>query len=493
MSCIDLVLASNRLVEFIEKFEIDSEKKFSPIRPISKKKSITSDHFPILITFSNVFCSKRPKCATETFTIWNTNREGGWSRYKELTDDDMSLVGTLQKDNISGESTTDSMNKIQKKLTRIKYSAFGKVKVKRKKNIGNNVTSNKEDPEEINNELLKMQRIEVEKEFRKIADIRNNKGKTAAIFNTMKKIRGDKKSTAELVAMKNPDNDDFIFNPDVLKSVSLDYCSNLLQNSECDPDFKREIYIENLVHYLRMCEDDIEPCELTKDDYLARLGQVAKKHEDKYKFILKSGQGFQNCIFDLFENVWNSEQKPQQWRNTIVIQLFKGKGSINEFTTQRYIHTKEETPKLFEGLVVDKSKDKIISKCSKFQIGGMPHHRSQENLFSIKSMIALYSKLNLPLFLQIYDISKYFDKEILKDAMDTLYRCGVQGKLYRLWYTLYKDSQIKVKTATGMTAVRSMGENVTRGSIGGAILSSAKLDKTLQVYFSGSVCGASYG
>ena len=29
-------------------------------------------------------------------------------------------------------------------------------------------------------------------------------------------------------------------------------------------------------------------------------------------------------------------------------------------------------PKLFEGMVVDKSKDKIVKKCSKFQIGGVP-------------------------------------------------------------------------------------------------------------------------
>ena len=106
-------------------------------------------------------------------------------------------------------------------------------------------------------------------------------------------------------------------------------------------------------------------------------------------------------------------------------------------------------------------------------------------------MMALYSKLNMPLFLQIYDISKYFDKEILKDAKDTLYRCGVQGKLYHLWYTLYKDSQIKVKTAAGMTAVRGTGENVTQGSVGGAILSSANLDKTLRVYFGGSDCEVS--
>ena len=52
-----------------------------------------------------------------------------------------------------------------------------------------------------------------------------------------------------------------------------------------------------------MREDDIEPCELNKDYYLAKLGKVSKKQGEKYKFSLKSGQGFKNCIFDLFIKV----------------------------------------------------------------------------------------------------------------------------------------------------------------------------------------------
>ena len=58
---------------------------------------------------------------------------------------------------------------------------------------------------------------------------------------------------------------------------------------------------------------------------------------------------------------------------------------------------------------------------------------------------------------------------------------------------MYKDSQIRVKTASGMTEQKATGENVTQGSIGGAILSSANLDKTLCSYFSGSDCEISYG
>ena len=54
--------------------------------------------------------------------------------------------------------------------------------------------------------------------------------------------------------------------------------------------------------------------------------------------------------------------------------------------------------------------------------------------------------------------------------MDTLFSYSVQGKLYRLWYELYRDAQIKVKTGAGMTAVEATVENVAQGSIGGALL-----------------------
>ena len=115
---------------------------------------------------------------------------------------------------------------------------------------------------------------------------------------------------------------------------------------------------------------------------------------------------------------------------------------------------------------MDKSKPMMTKHCSKFQIGGVPGHRPQEDLFSIKSVISLYKYLSIPLFLQLLDISKYFDKENLRDAMDTLHEAGVTGKLYRLSYILNKDTQIRVKTSVGITETAATGENLAQGSIG---------------------------
>ena len=168
------------------------------------------------------------------------------------------------------------------------------------------------------------------------------------------------------------------------------------------------------------------------------------------------------------------------------MQLYKGKGDFCDYNNQRNIHTKEDQPKLFEGIVVDRSKPKMVKHCSKFQIGGIPGHRPQEHLFVIKSVIGLYLYLNIPLLLQLWDVSKYFDKEVLRDAMDTLHDAGIRGKLYRLWFMLNNDTQIRVKTGFGLTELTATGENVAQGSIGGALLSSLNLSKTICSYFSGA-------
>ena len=80
-----------------------------------------------------------------------------------------------------------------------------------------------------------------------------------------------------------------------------------------------------------------------------------------------------------------------------------------------------------------------------------------------------YEQLKTPLILQLYDISKFFDKENLQDGLNTLYNCGINGKLYRLIYELNRKTILKVKTCVGLSDPVKLGENITQGSIGGAL------------------------
>ena len=75
--------------------------------------------------------------------------------------------------------------------------------------------------------------------------------------------------------------------------------------------------------------------------------------------------------------------------------MYKGKGDATDLNNQRNIHVKSYLPKAFETGVVNKSKTKIVEKCSKFQIGALPGHRPQEHLFVLKSTISLYTYLDI--------------------------------------------------------------------------------------------------
>ena len=63
-------------------------------------------------------------------------------------------------------------------------------------------------------------------------------------------------------------------------------------------------------------------------------------------------------------------------------------------------------------------------------------HRPQENLFVIKSLMELSEKYNEILILQLIDIEKYFDKEVLVDVLDSAHSNNIGPKEYKLLYKL---------------------------------------------------------
>ena len=341
--------------------------------------------------------------------------------------------------------------------------------------------------------LIQKQRCEYEKKLIALKTLKTTKGKSAAVFNLKAKILGGKKDKQEAVVIEDPNTKELLFEPDKIKETSLNYLKDLLKNREPKDDYKNDIEIINIMHQVRMEEKIDEDEKFTEKDFGDLLKHLQKNNKSKYKFILKSGFSYQKCLYKLFKMVWENETKPRQWDNTVAHQLYKGVGVKSNLSHYRFIHTKNENPKAFEHIVISKAKPKIVDGCTKFQIGAIPKHQSQEHLFTLKSVMAWYEKLKIPFIVQLYDISKFVDRENLKDGLNALYNCGVNGKLYRLIYELNRKTCLKVKTGVGMSDSTVLGENITQGSIGGALISTVNLDYTVNLHFKKSEHEISYG
>ena len=88
---------------------------------------------------------------------------------------------------------------------------------------------------------------------------------------------------------------------------------------------------------------------------------------------------------------------------------------------------KEDIPKYFGHMVTTAIKPLVFENMSEFQIGGVPGHRAQEHLFTVKSVLALAEKNNAAMAIQVLDLSKYFDSESLLDCLNEIYRAEVKG------------------------------------------------------------------
>ena len=116
------------------------------------------------------------------------------------------------------------------------------------------------------------------------------------------------------------------------------------------------------------------------------------------------------------------EEFPISFQETTLHMIFKGgkKGKRENLSDNRFIHSKSWWPRTVEGLtVLGGLKEPLISNSSIYQIGGQPGHRSEELVFSVRSLIARQRQQGKLTILQTSDISKFFDKEMVEDALLT--------------------------------------------------------------------------
>ena len=409
-SCLDLVIVSKGLVDFIVELVIDNERKFTPHRVVKGKKLTYTDHFSMHFKLKGMPLRNLTMKTKTSEVIWNSNKPGGWKKYKDMTERNSELDDIVER--AQDLTTNDLMKKIGNVSTKIKFKCFGKVKNSRgmdadkelnllysKKLKANEIDEIEKVDDEIAEKLLKLQREQYEKKLEYLKDIKKDKGKSAAIFKLKEKIVGAKKEGTESVSMNDPETGQMICDHEQLKQASIDYLSNLLKNREPKEDYREHFETLRILHDSRMNEELENDEELTKEDFQNMLKKLKRKKAAKYKFLLNGGESYQNAIFCLYKKVWESEEKPRVWEYTECTMLFKGKGSKSEFSNQRFIHSKDEIPKSFETLVIEKVKPKIMKKCSKFQIGGLPGHQAAEHLFTLKSIISLFSSQGKPLVL----------------------------------------------------------------------------------------------
>ena len=100
-SCLDLFVVSRQLLPYVSSLKIDSDRCMAVSRAVKigqKYEQVFSDHYTCLLTFQGLPKGKEGK--TTKKVLWNLAKEGGWEKYRILTEQySHSLKRAIEKEN----------------------------------------------------------------------------------------------------------------------------------------------------------------------------------------------------------------------------------------------------------------------------------------------------------------------------------------------------------------------------------------------------------
>ena len=268
----------------------------------------------------------------------------------------------------------------------------------------------------------------------------------------------------------------------------------MLRNRKPDPEVENMVNMKMLINDEKMKHTKEESFEISEDDFKVVCKKFDSKQTKSYDFLLKAGEEYKKVVYKLCRRMISEEEFPSLFRKTLLNMIWKQKGPSEILKNNRFIHLKEHyMPRTVEALVVNKMKDDILDKSTIYQVGGQPGHSTDEHIFSIKSLMDMLMMTNSGMIFMLVDLVSFFDRENIYDVMGTLYDAGVNKKAARLWFKLNEETEIKVKTSSGMTNTATVGNVIGQGTAGAALVSQLNLDHGLHSYFGGSSDEIYYG
>ena len=359
------------------------------------------------------------------------------------------------------ENVEDVIGKLEWIENKIKFQAFGKCSIKKKTTVGDNKLQT---PINATNQLEEQTR-RVDKEIVKLKE--TGQSKANQIFKIAKFASG--KGASKANAVRHPISGKLIVSQEEISEVSIEFCQTVLEKNEPNEAYKDMVAMKEEIHKSRMINDLDTGFKADKDVFKTVLEKLKKKNiKRSYDFLLKGSDKYKDTIFSLIRMIIEGEAIPTGFRDRNLHQIWKKKPGTKkeDLNANRYIHCKEWLPRTVEAMTVREMDPKIQKATSIIQIGGKPGHRPQEHIFSVKLIIARNIMQKKIIILVCYDISGFFDKEVLSDVMSELYSIGVDPRAYRLLHGLIESTRVRVRTGCSYSELGKVGDILGQGSGG---------------------------
>ena len=147
----------------------------------------------------------------------------------------------------------------------------------------------------------------------------------------------------------------------------------------------------------------------------------------------------------LYNRTMESERMPDEWRDSILIPIFKNKGNVQSCSNYRGIKLISHTMKLWERVVERGLRSELTF--SKQQYCFMPGESTTDALFALRVLMEKYREGQKELHCVFVDLEKAYDKVPREEVWYCMRKSGLAEKYVRIVQYMYDDSITAVRCA----------------------------------------------
>ena len=481
-SVIDYVIMTKQISDLTKMVYIDE----AGLHKLKGKEE--TDHNTITVEVELPTATKLTKAK-----ITNLKDAEGWKQFNQIVEGkfknqppkDYDEYEKVIKDTIKNSFKTITVNR---GIYKYKKSELGKKLKKEKKNARKNFeNAPPEDKYEELQKYLKSQhelRKELENSERERVEQRMNKiiQEGGAGSDHFWKIR--KKILAQ---GKNDDYDLIteegipVTNPEESKEYIANFYENLYKAREGTPEYEEWTnHIKNKVQETAQSELSDEPDFTTEEIKKAvkslKRGKTNGPDEIPNEIFIESSPTTLEIHKTIMNNVMQSIDIPQQWKEGNLKRLFKGKGLKGKCSNERGITLASNVGKMFERLVNNRMVPEV--DMTDAQAGGIKGRATVDHILILKEMANITKKARQQLTLVYLDVTKAYDKAWLDAIMYVLHERGLKSKLWTLVKELNSNLLTTVQTKHGPTRKIKITDSIRQGGVLSVTMYALMMDET---------------
>ncbi|XP_064093854.1 uncharacterized protein LOC135206367 [Macrobrachium nipponense] len=112
--------------------------------------------------------------------------------------------------------------------------------------------------------------------------------------------------------------------------------------------------------------------------------------------------------YDLMIKILEQEKVPHEWRGSMSIPIFKGKGDVQEYGSYRGIKSMSHTLKILERMIDARLRDEI--QIGKKQMGFMRGRGTADGIFCLRQLMEKFREKQREIHMIFIELEKVYDQ-----------------------------------------------------------------------------------